>query len=268
MSFLFDRQDAPNEALIREYAGGKIPMPELYETIDSTNLRAKLLAKEGASEGKSVFALAQTAGHGRYGRPFFSGKGQGLYMSVILRPSLDYALWPQLTSYASLAVCESIEALFPSLSLQVKWVNDVYWQGKKLAGILTETVISSERQIPLAAIVGIGINLCGALPCELEKIACTLESAGAFPSYNRLAGEIIARLLKGAQEISDGSYLARYRSRCFLLSKDVLVHEGGRVYEAKAVSIADDASLCVRLTTGEERFLRAGEGSIRMQGGT
>ena len=264
MSFLTDEQDRLDGKKICEYAGNTIPLPELYATIDSTNIRAKELAAIGALKGSAVLADAQTAGHGRYGRPFFSGAGQGLYMSVILRPALDFALWPQLTSFAALAVAESLEALCPSLELQVKWVNDVYLQGKKLAGILCETVISPNEEIPSAAIVGIGINLRGDLPDELQEIACTLESACVPPSRNALAGEIIARLLQAEKEIASGAYLDRYRRRCFVLSKDVFVHEGGRIYEATVLDILDDASLLIRLSNGDKKELRAGEVSIRV----
>ena len=123
-------------------------------------------------------------------------------------------------------------------------------------------------QCPEAAVVGIGINLRGKLPSELEEIACTLESAGEIPNYNRLAGEIIARLLKSTQEISGGTYLARYRSRCFILSQDILVHEGGKTYEATAIGLNEDASLCICLPSGEQKQLRAGEVSIRTRGNT
>ena len=261
---------SPNERLdsekIRLYAGGEIPVPELYRNIDSTNIRAKAWALEGAEAGSAVLADAQTAGHGRYGRPFFSGAGQGLYMSLVLRPSMRSELWPQLTSYAALAVCESLEALLPSLDLRVKWVNDVYLQGKKLAGILTETVISAQTQMPSAAIVGIGINLRGALPEELAEIACTLESVATPPSRNRLAGEIIARLLRAQEEITTGAYLARYRARCFILGKPITVHEGARSYEATALDIGADASLLIRDADGCEKALRAGEVSVRQRG--
>ncbi|MBR6795516.1 MAG: biotin--[Clostridia bacterium] len=266
MSFL-DSEDRLNGRQIQRSAGCAIPMPELHTCIDSTNIRAKLLAADGAEEGSAVLADAQTAGHGRYGRPFFSGAGQGLYMSVILRPRFDFVLWPQLTTFAALALCESLEALCPSLDLQVKWVNDVYLRGKKLAGILTETVISPSVQSPPAAIVGIGVNLCGRLPEELQQIACTLDSAVAPPSRNLLAGEIIKRLLRAEKEIASGTYLARYRRRCFILSKDVWVQEGGNTYEATVLDLLNDASLLIRLPSGEKRALRAGEVSIRMQGG-
>lgn len=263
--FFSHAEDRLDGGQIQKYASKKIPLPELHACIDSTNIRAKEWACQGARQGSAVLADMQTSGHGRYGRPFFSGAGQGLYMSVILRPKLDFPLWPQLTSYAALAVSESLEKLCPSLELGVKWVNDVYLQGKKLAGILTETVISPTTQTPDAAVVGIGINLRGSLPEELRAIACTLDSAVTPPSRNRLAGEIIARLLDAEKEIADGTYLERYRRRCLILSKEITVHEGGQTYEATALDLASDASLCIRLANGEIRALRAGEVSVRMR---
>ena len=188
-------------------------------------------------------------------------------MSLILRPKLDAALWPQLTAYAALATAEALEALCPSLDLQVKWVNDIYLQGKKLAGILTETVISVASQTPEAAVIGIGINLRGSLPAELEEIACALDLAVEPPSRNRLAGEIIARMLAASREIAKGTCIECYRRRCFVLSKELLVHEGGRTYGATALDISDDASLRIRLENGEIKQLRAGEVSIRVREG-
>lgn len=117
------------------------PPVEFHESIDSTNTRCKKLARQGAPHASTVTAARQTGGRGRQGRPFSSPAGSGVYFSVLLRvpAPLDAGF---LSAQAALAVCDACEELAASAGAraecQVKWPNDVYCRGKKVAGILIE----------------------------------------------------------------------------------------------------------------------------------
>ncbi|MEO8572868.1 MAG: biotin--[acetyl-CoA-carboxylase] ligase, partial [Pyrinomonadaceae bacterium] len=128
-----------------------------FDTLDSTNTEALKQAKLGAGEGVCVVARQQTAGRGRYGRTWVSERDAGLYFSVILRPKLAVNDLSLITLMAGVAVHTSLEEL--AVTADIKWVNDVLVNEKKIAGILAET---TETDQGLAVIVGIGINLTSA----------------------------------------------------------------------------------------------------------
>jgi BirA family biotin operon repressor/biotin-[acetyl-CoA-carboxylase] ligase len=145
-------------------AVGSYPAPvQVYDTLESTNRTAKLLALEGAAHGTLVLAGGQTAGRGRLGRSFTSPAGKGVYCSVVLRPPLPAANAQTATIGAAVAVCRAVQMLC-GLELAIKWVNDLYYKGKKVCGILTERVESPKNRtvghgetLP-AVIIGMGIN--------------------------------------------------------------------------------------------------------------
>lgn len=131
---------------------------DIFKSIDSTNNFAKSLAQLGAVNGHTIIAEQQTAGKGRMGKKFYAPNNQGIYLSVIVRPqlSVEYAL--MITSCAAVAVAEAIEKV-SGLRCGIKWVNDLYSNGKKLCGILTEAAIGVEQGGLEYAVIGIGINV-------------------------------------------------------------------------------------------------------------
>ena len=118
----------------------------VYEEIDSTNNAAKQWAQKGAPDGSAVVALRQTAGKGRLGRSFYSPSATGIYMTVILRPSLSLEQSTLVTSAAAVATARAIEKV-TGISVQIKWVNDLYLNGKKLCGILAESMLLPEGKL-------------------------------------------------------------------------------------------------------------------------
>ena len=142
-----------------------------FDTLDSTNTEALRQAKNGAREGLCVVAREQTAGRGRHGRTWVSEKDAGLYFSIVLRPTLETRLLPLLTLAAGIAVHDTIAAF--DLKPDIKWVNDVLVEEKKIAGILAETTDTADG---LAVIVGIGINLKKSnFPPEIVDTATSIE---------------------------------------------------------------------------------------------
>ena len=138
---------------------GLLPRVECCPVLDSTNRRAAQLALEGAPHGTVILAGEQTAGQGRRGRRFASPAGKGLYLSLILRPegwSLPDTL--AVTGSAAVAVRQAVQQLC-GIRLGIKWVNDLYYNGKKVCGILTEAFTSLESGQIDHLVVGIGLNL-------------------------------------------------------------------------------------------------------------
>ena len=168
------------------------------------------------------------------------------------------------TTFTAVAVCRAIERV-TGLSLDVKWVNDIYFKGKKLGGILTEGALSSDMKTAKYVIIGIGLNVLETeFPEEIRDIATTLEAAtGKKYDRNILAAEIIKELIGGACDFSSKEVVEEYRRRSFIIGRDITVHKLAGSYSARVLGIEDDASLRIRLADGSEEKLATGEVSIK-----
>ena len=150
---------------------GDYPAPiYLYDTLESSNRTAKLLALDGAPHGTLVLTAHQSAGRGRLGRRFESPAGKGVYCSVLLRPEMPAANAQTATISAAVAVCRAVKKLC-GLELAVKWVNDLYYQGRKVCGILTEAGTDLESGQLEWLVVGIGLNLTSTAADWPEELA-------------------------------------------------------------------------------------------------
>ena len=130
----------------------------VFDQVDSTQNIAHELVKAGAAEGTLVVAEQQTAGRGRRGRNWFSPKGKGVWMSLILRPNISLQFTPQLTLLAAVALCRTLQAFVPH-KVGIKWPNDLLIQGRKVSGILLESSAEDERLNYVIAGIGISVNL-------------------------------------------------------------------------------------------------------------
>ncbi|HEU4731532.1 MAG TPA: biotin--[acetyl-CoA-carboxylase] ligase, partial [Kofleriaceae bacterium] len=137
---------------------------------DSTNDEAAHLARAGARSGTVVIARAQRAGRGRAGRTWASPRDMGLYLSAVIRPAIPLGSVPPLTLAIGVGVCDAARSAGAPAAL--KWPNDAYVHGRKLAGVLVEAQSQGDRLE--AIIVGIGVNLRGVLPPEIADTAITL----------------------------------------------------------------------------------------------
>ncbi|MEG2274318.1 MAG: biotin--[acetyl-CoA-carboxylase] ligase, partial [Clostridia bacterium] len=152
-----------------------------FDEVDSTNNFALTLAQNGVAEGALVVATQQSNGKGRVGKSFVSPKG-GIYMSVVLRPNCPLAEATLLTPMAAVAVAKAIRKLC-NVDAKIKWVNDIYLDGKKICGILTQAVTDFENEHVAAVVVGIGINFDtpasafdGELACKARSIFCAEQA--------------------------------------------------------------------------------------------
>ena len=236
-----------------------------YDTIDSTNTKARALAKDGAPHGTVLIADRQTAGRGRLGRSFVSPEGAGVYLSVILRPRCSPAQLMHLTCAVGVAICDAVEKA-AGIRPGVKWINDIVWQKKKLGGILTELSVDPKTGMIDYAVVGVGINCLQAeFPKELESIVSSLATAGKPVSTDTMAAGVIEslwqmdRLLLTEKE----HLMERYRSLCITLGQDIRILQPEVTLTGKALKIDSDGALIAQLSDGSQITVNSGEVSIR-----
>ena len=236
---------------------------EYYDCVDSTNRLAKERAEQGAPEGLCILSDTQTAGRGRLGRSFCSPAGTGLYMSIVLRPTLPAQKVLSVTTAAAVAVCRAIEQVSPRTA-QIKWVNDVYCDGKKVCGILTEAGFQGDQ---LAyAVLGIGINVSdpeGGFPAAIADIAASVYGKERGDRAV-LAAAVLDAFFEEYAHLSEERFVEEYRARSCLVGKGITVKAPAGDRDATALGVDDQCRLLVRYTDGGEDALSAGDVSIRM----
>lgn len=235
-----------------------------FECVDSTNsLARRMITSEQAFAPALFLADTQTDGRGRMGRSFFSPSGTGIYMSLAVDVT-DFPLSSvtRMTSAAAVAVCRAIIRVTGREPL-IKWVNDLYLNGKKVCGILAESFFVGERRF---AVVGIGINLSTEdFPDELKTVAGSLcQDADARKALTVCAACELYDILDGVKN-GDVSYMDEYRERSLVLGRAVDFTADGATVSAMAVGIENDGGLRVALADGSERVLSGGEISLRLR---
>ena len=213
--------DLMTEAEIRSFlAETRVVGRELrcFQELDSTNNYLK--AWTGGPDGAAVTAESQTAGRGRMDRSFQSPRGQGIYLSVLLRPGLPPDRLPPVTALAGVAVCTAVERVC-GVRPGLKWPNDPVLKGKKLCGILTEMSLEAETGRVQSLVLGIGINV-GQRPedfaPEVREVATSLlQVLGKRVSRPRLTAALLEELDKAYAALLAGdlsAYRAAYRRDC------------------------------------------------------
>ncbi|MFA6681721.1 MAG: biotin--[acetyl-CoA-carboxylase] ligase [Sphaerochaeta sp.] len=239
----------------------------LFDTIDSTNRYAKQLSSEGCLTPALVLAHSQSGGRGRLGRSFSSPKG-GIYLSLILSPPASVTEASLITSAAAVAAAQAIEETC-GFSCGIKWVNDLFLDGCKVGGILTEGVMDVESGKLSSMVVGIGINFSTphqAYPPALRPIVKSLYEKSSLvpedvdPSF--LVALLVQKLIGYSTLLSERAFLPEYRSRSIVLGRDILIRTQKKQRKARAVSIDEDAHLVVVTEEGKEEILSSGEISI------
>ena len=263
---LVSAPDRLNEEEIRRWLTGPGAGRELeiHNLLDSTNNRAKVLAAAGAAHGTAVIADSQSGGKGRLGRSFFSPEHSGVYLTVILRPDCAPDRAGLLTSLAAVAAARAVEKV-SGADVKIKWVNDLYLNGKKICGILTEGGLGLEAGRLEYAVVGIGVNVNRMeFPPELREIASSVgNETGISPDRNRLIAEILNELDALYSDLETGAFLEESRRRSNVIGREVTVIEGGKKYPAKALDIDDRGRLIIETEEGKT-CLDYGEVSLKL----
>ncbi|MBR6968262.1 MAG: biotin--[Ruminococcus sp.] len=238
---------------------------KVFDEVDSTNNIARELETEKYPNGTVVIADRQTAGRGRIGRSFASPSGKGLYMSILVRPHFNLEYAPMITAAASCAAAEAVESLCGS-PVMIKWVNDLYMNGKKICGILTEASLGLEMRVLDCATIGIGINVRrvgDSFDEELLKRATSIEDeTGMALNRNVLCAEVLNRLEEYLGRIADRSFLSAYREREMLTGNMITANVGREKIVGEALGIDENANLILRLPTGEMKHLSSGEANL------
>lgn len=234
------------------------------KSVDSTNAEARRRALEGAPEGVVVVAEEQTAGRGRLGKTFYSPAGAGVYLSVVLRPRLQADAAQYLTCAAAVACAQAIEAVTGEEAL-IKWVNDIFCRGRKVAGILTEGVVDMESGRFEHAVLGIGVNVkppTDGFPHDIADVAGAVLGDHTGAIRCELAAAILARFWDVYRRMEDPALYDEYRRRCFLLGQPLVVRQGASRVRARAVDLTPDFKLVIELPDKSRRELPYGEVTI------
>ncbi len=247
-----------------------------YQEVTSTNALLMKAGYDGAKSGTVVQAKTQTAGKGSKGRSFYSPKG-GLYFSVLIRPGakvnasqLDnmQLICPELTPedctlitpMVACAVADGIEH-YTGRPMEIKWVNDIYFRSKKVAGILTESAV--DKYGDRYYVIGIGVNVNppeDGFPEEFADNTTTLfdeETEMHVPVVIR--NSILLHLGAHFQKLHSKVFLVDYRRRSNILNHpvNVIPLDGTQPYIAKAIAIDNQAHLVVKNSSGKEITLNA-----------
>ncbi len=238
----------------------------VLESVTSTNTVLKELAEQGGREGMVVIARQQTQGKGRLGRSFVSPPGSGLYMSILLRPRFSAEEALSITTAAAAAVARAIDGITGRRAL-IKWVNDVYFRGRKVCGILTEASVDFENSGLHYAVLGIGVNLQeppGGFPPEVAPVAGALfQEEPPQGAASRLAAGILNCFFTYYQAMPARAYMEEYQARSLLTGMGITFLEGGVRQEGTVLGVDQEARLLVRLPDGSEKRFGAGEVEIQ-----
>ena len=238
-----------------------------FKETASTNTTAKELAANGAPEGTLVVAEGQSHGKGRLGREWFSPGGEGIYLSLILRPNLSPADAPKITLLTAVAAAEALGST-TGLPIQIKWPNDILLRGKKLAGILTE--ISTEMDTIDFVVIGLGLNVnVTAFPAVLRDMATSLliETGRVYPRV-----DITRAFLEGFEGwygvLQDAGFepvLERWRQFSAVTGRRVVVETLGDRIEGTALDINRDGLLIVEDEKGQLHRIYSGDVTLERE---
>ena len=263
-------QALTSEALAAWLPAERLALVRCESILASTNLTLMEMAGTAAPDGQVVIADRQSAGRGRLGRSFSSPGGMGIYLSYLIRPGncsgepTQIADWVDTTCCSAVAVSDAIAEVCDVIP-QIKWVNDLYLNDRKLCGILTQTDVSTDDGSIRAIIVGIGINVheeAGDFPPELQGIATSLRLALQREiSRTALAAAVIRHMdqLRRTHFSARTDYLNRFRARCPMVGRDLVIRTATGDAAVTALGISDHFGLIVRYADGREQELSSEE---------
>ena len=244
----------------------EVPL-QVFESVGSTNTAASSMALEGCENFTTVVANEQTKGKGRLGRSFYSPAQTGIYLSIVIKPNFDLSKALLITTAASVAVASAINEV-SGADAKIKWVNDIFVNGKKVAGILTEALSDFETGNISNIILGIGINCHETnFPSELKEIA---GSVGGGFDRNQLAATVIRNVIEKIQNLDPANFIPEYKKRSLVLGQEIVVYKSGIKEDAygvpaTALDITDQGGLKVRYANGDTDTLATGEISISLK---
>ncbi len=261
-----DDNDIISADSIKKYLTIHINNIEVYKTVTSTNDLAKQYALDLKPEVTVIVAREQTAGRGRKGRSFYSPMSTGVYISVLLRPELTAEKTLYITTAAAVAVAKAIEKISRK-EAKIKWVNDIFVDGKKVCGILTEGAIDFETGKMQYAVLGIGVNIKkpeNDFPSEIQNIAGSVFDTTDKEVSSIIVAEILNNFMNYYKNLASKPFYEEYKKRMFLIGKQLTVYSGKDSYPAVAIDLDEELSLIVKDENGNIKKLNTGEVSIKI----
>lgn len=236
----------------------------VYDEIDSTNTEAKRrLYSSDVKDFTVIVSDMQKGGRGRTGKSFASPKGSGVYFSIILHPKdfYDFSYFDLTTVKAAVAVAEGIKEATGKVA-QIKWVNDLFINGRKICGILSELDADFESRSVKSVIVGIGINVNEPKDDSFKDLKDIAGYIGTDVIRNEILSSILNAFYENNYEKKDKEIIDYYKKHSLVIGKDLTFELNGKKYTAKGVDINDKGNLIV--DTEEKRItLSSGEVSIK-----
>ena len=238
-----------------------------YDSISSTNSKAKELAETNEQHGTVIISEEQTLGRGRLGRNWVSPKYKGIWMSIILRPNIITQNISQITLVGAAAVQRAIMKI--GIKTSIKWPNDIVFNSKKVCGILTE--MSGEIDHINYLVMGIGVNVNleqEDIPIDLKEIATSLKLATGKHIDRKL---LLATILNEFEDlyidfVLNGNIKETIdicRKNSILIGREIQLVNRGKVKIAKAIDISDKGELVIENDQGVIEHIVSGEVSIR-----
>lgn len=235
------------------------------QSVTSTNRVVKEKASRGEKEGYLLASAHQTEGRGRLGRSFFSPSDTGIYMSLLLKPAINPQDATLITTAAAVSVCEALEKLGVR-DTGIKWVNDIFLNGRKICGILTEAGFDIENNLLDYVVLGVGLNVYapdGGFPDDIKDIAGAVFEQREEDVRNKLTAFFLNSFYGYYENLESRSHVEEYARRCFVVGKDINVIKGDTVTRARALSVDENCGLVVELSDGSRQTVSSGEISIR-----
>lgn len=234
------------------------------KTVDSTNAYLSRMGREGAAEGTVCVAEHQTAGKGRMDRTWHSPAGQGLWMSILLRPILSTKDIGLLSLCAALAVSDALRSEAGTLT-EIKWPNDLVCRGKKICGILSTCCMQPDETY--FTVIGMGINLKkNAYPEDLKERATSVEEENGNPDMDSLINACRNRLLHYKCLLENGQkaeLIQMITERCVTLGKRIKLTGMTEAMTGIAESVGPDGELIIIADDGHRERIVCGDISVR-----
>lgn len=253
-----------DKKILEQYLNQKLNIT-IFDELDSTNNYLKKIGSNCEKENQLVIALSQTGGRGRMGRSFYSPNGTGIYFSLLLHPEISAEKSLLLTVMAAVSVAETVMK-YNKNDVKIKWVNDIYIDGKKVCGILTEGSINSDKMLDYA-VVGIGINVVApenGFPDDIKNIATAI-----FPGKTQdyIKEKIVADVVNKFFDMYNGNdkdYVRRYKDYSYLTGKSINIISGGTTRPATVIDITDNCHLLVKNENDEIEEISSGDVTVRL----
>lgn len=231
-----------------------------FTSVPTTQNVAHQWAKEGAPEGALVVAEEQTAGKGRLGNQWDSPPGQGIWMSLILRPEISIREASHFTLLTSLAVYQAIQP-YSRLSVQIKWPNDLLIDGKKVCGILTELKGEEDRIDYLIIGIGVNVNQPADWASEWTKPATSLSQVWGKPIHRASLLVAILQQLEKYYDLYKQEGFAPVKQAweqiTYLFGKRIIARTPNGKVEGVAACLNDDGALVLKTDTGLQELYSA-----------